>query len=497
MTLEELRAALSAAAEELRALDTEIGDKVPTDEQKSKWDEATARHAKAKTDLAAAEKEANDRRSAIANLPAPERRTEGGDGARYGRGPEVKLPKDPFDDVADARTLAFMDRGELRSRALSVLDDKRENVQHLEMLDQSQFGSGDVRAKIERLVNTRSKNFNGDVFARMLLLTESPQYRSAFQKAISGQVYFTPDEGRALDAVRELRTALNITTDASGGFAVPVLIDPTVIWTGQGHPNDFFQISRVENITTDEWKGVSSAGATAYWTTEGVAATDGAPTIAQPTVTTKKLTVYIPYSVEVGGDWPGFASEMATAIDMVWNEELVSKFTNGTGNTAQPTGFITALEATAGSQVASADSGSATAADVYKMWAALPIKYRRTSRWMSSTAIENAVRQAGTTDPNFTANLLVEGIPSLFGRPYHENDYMDGVVATTSDSTPLALGDFKHFLIANRVGLTVENIQHVIDTTTGTPTGQRALYAWGRIGSNVVNTNAFRILSQD
>jgi len=496
MTLEELRAALTAAAEELRSLDGEIGDKVPTDEQQTKWEESTKRHGEAKTALEAAEKRANDRRSAIAGLPPATTRTENGDGARGGRSPEVKLPKDPFEDVSDVRALAFMDRSDLRSRAMSVLDDKRENVQHLEMLDQSQFGTGDVRAKIERLIGTRSKNFNGDVFARMLLLTESPQYRSAFQKVISGQVYFTPDEGRALDAVRELRVALNITTDTQGGFAVPVLIDPTVIWTGQGHPNDYFQIARVENITNDEWKGVSSAGATAYWTSEGVASTDGSPTVAQPVVTTKKLTVYIPYSVEVGGDWPGFASEMATAIDLVWNEELVDKFTNGTGLTAQPTGFVTALEAVVGSQVASADSGSATAADVYKMFAALPIKYRKTARWMSSTAIENAIRQAGTTDPNFTANLLVEGIPGLFNKPYHENDYMDGVVLSTSASTPLAFGDFKNFLIANRVGLTVENIQHVIDTTKGTPTGQRALYAWGRIGSNVINSNGFRILSQ-
>lgn len=403
----------------------------------------------------------------------------------------------------DYRSSLAMQPADLRSRALKVLDDGRENVRHLDQLAENDpqhwdgDASGKIRSHVEKLLRkSDTKNWRGEHFARLVLLSENPHYRSGFQKLLAGAPYFTPEEGRALAQMAEYRAALNITTDNQGGYAIPVLIDSTVIWTGQGSPNDFLQISRVENITNDEWKGVTSAGATAYWTTEGVAATDGSPTIAQPVVPAKKLTVYIPYSIEVGGDWPGFATEMATAIDMVWNEELVDKFTNGLGTTAQPTGFVTKLEATVGSQVASDDSGSATAADVYRVWAALPIKYRRTSRWMSATAIENAIRQAGTTDPNFTANLLAEGIPGLFNRPFHENDYMDGVVASTSDSTPLALGDWRNFLIANRVGMSVENIMHVINTTTGTPTGQRALYGWGRIGSDVINTNAFRILSQ-
>jgi HK97 family phage major capsid protein len=483
VNLAELRARLEAIEAERREIHTAAGDGELNEEQQTRWDGLDTEETQLRADIATAEAaEARAARVAASR-------------ARFGAQFSPTRDEDPTDGVDLASSLR-MNPGELRSRALRVLDDGRENVRHLDMLNPAQFGSGDVREKVERLIGTRTANFRGDHFARMLLLTESPAYRSAFQKVLGGAAYFTPEEGRALDAVREARTALNITTDASGGFAVPILIDPTVIWTGQGHPNDFFQIARVENITTDEWKGVTSAGATAYWTTEGVAATDGAPTIAQPVVTTKKLTVYIPYSVEVGGDWPGFASEMAEAIDMVWNEELVSKFTNGLGTTAQPTGFVTALEAVVGSQVASDDSGSATAADVYRMWAALPIKYRRTARWMANTAIENAIRQAGTTDPNFTVNLLSDGLPSLFARPFHENDYMDGVVASTSDSTPLALGDWRNFLIANRVGLTVENIAHVIDTTTGTPTGQRALYAWGRVGSNVINAAGFRILSQ-
>lgn len=478
--LERLRQRQAAIAEELRALNTEIGEGDPTEEQQTRWDALDAEEQDIRT----------------TRIPAEERAARVRESrARFGANITPGRTDDPSEGLEFRATLGM--RGdELRSSALRMLDDSRVNVRHLDDLDPAQFGSGDVRAKVEKMLRTQTSSFNGEHFARMLLLTESPHYRSAFRKLMSGGLYFTPEEGRAMEQVADMRAALNITTDTQGGYAVPVLIDPTIIWTGQGHPNDYFQIARVENITTDEWKGVTSAGATAYWTTEGVKATDGAPTLAQPSVVTKKLTVYIPYSIEVGGDWPGFAGEMATAIDLVWNEELVDKFTNGLGTNAQPTGWVTALEAVTASQVASADSGSVTAADVYALYAALPVRYRRTARWMSSTAIENAVRQAGTTDPNFVNTITEEGIGRLMGKPYHENDYMDGVVASTSDSTPIGFGDFKSFLIANRVGLSVENIQHVIDTTSGTPTGQRALYAWGRIGSNVVNPNGMRILSQ-
>jgi HK97 family phage major capsid protein len=452
-----------------------------------------------------------ERAGLAARIEAEERAQRVADSRARWRGLQVKPGDDDDPALVDFRGTLGMPSTELRDRALRLLDENRENTQHLDMPEVRNasvgedgkggyggIGQGDIRAKLSKLIRKQSsKNWNQDYFLRMMLLTEHPHYRSAFRKLLAGSVHFTAEEGRALDEVAAMRAALNITTDAQGGYAIPVLIDPTVIWTSQGHPNDFLDISRVENITNDEWKGLSSAGATAYWNTEGIKSTDGSFTLAQPSVVTKRLNVYIPFSVEVQGDWPGFAGELTQAATMVWNEELVDKFTNGLGTTAQPTGVITALEAVTASQVASDDSGSATSADVYRVWAALPIRYRRTSRWMANTVIENAIRQAGTTDPNFVANMLEEGITGLFNRPFHENDYMDGVVASTSDSTPLLLGDFKQgFLIANRVGMTVETVQHVIDTTSGTPTGQRAMWAWGRVGSNVVNANAMRILSQ-
>ena len=49
-------------------------------------------------------------------------------------------------------------------------------------------------------------------------------------------------------------------TSVAGGYAVPVYIDPTVILSDQESSNPFLSICKVVDITTNAWKGVSSAG---------------------------------------------------------------------------------------------------------------------------------------------------------------------------------------------------------------------------------------------
>ena len=55
------------------------------------------------------------------------------------------------------------------------------------------------------------------------------------------------------------------------------------------------------------------------------------------------------------------------------------------------------------------------------------------------------------------------------------------------------IGDFRYYVIADRLGLTLEVIPHLFDTNN-MPTGQRGLYAYWRNGAKVVDANAFRTL---
>lgn len=228
--------------------------------------------------------------------------------------------------------------------------------------------------------------------------------------------------------------------------------------------------------------------------------TDGSPTLAQPTVPTKKLTTLVKYTFEFQGDFPNWAAQMASIMAEARSEALVAAFTSGLGNTAQPTGIITGLKAASGtSQLLMTTDGAMGATDFYKLWAALPVKYRANARWMWSTTASNTVRQyaVGTAaaDPNFTIDLTGDEIPRLFNRPVHYNDYMDGPpLSATSDVVPVILGDWRNFLIAQRVGATIETVQHMIDTTSGNPNGTRGTFMWERVGSGVTNPNGFRYL---
>ena len=65
--------------------------------------------------------------------------------------------------------------------------------------------------------------------------------------------------------------------------------------------------------------------------------------------------------------------------------------------------------------------------------------------------------------------------------------------ATTSGTIMAILGDFSQFVIYDRIGVNVEYIANVVDGS-GVPTGQRGLVAYKRVGSDVTDLDAFRLL---
>src|SRR5690606_21935187 len=340
---------------------------------------------------------------------------------------------------------------EVRSRALSVLDSD-DHVAHL---------SDDAKQRASQLIRESTKNTNGAIIAARLLLTENEHYQRAFMKLVtSPSPVLSVEESRALQAFEEFR-AMSIGTDSAGGFGVPVLIDPTIILTAQGHPNDILGLARVETITTDAWKGVSSAGVTWSFRAEATATTDGSPTLAQPVVNVHKCDGYIPYSIEVATDYPGFAGEMEALLSAGYSELLVQKLTVGAGDGSnEPYGIVTALDANTNVEVATTTAGTISASDVNGLWAELPIRYRspaaRTA-WMSHTGVNGAIQQLGQdAGAAFTVNFTAEGVTRLKGRPMYENDYMADLPAGTAAANLLIVGDWRNYLVAQRAGMQIE-----------------------------------------
>jgi HK97 family phage major capsid protein len=385
------------------------------------------------------------------------------------------------DPAGDTRRLT---NPEARDKALRVLDSR----------DAADLSDAQ-KTQVERMLRRDT------ITARRILVTENEDYRSAWMKMVTDvHPVLTPEENRAVQAWYEFR-ALGDWTTTAGGFGIPVFIDPSIILTAQESGNPFLSIAKQVTVNTNQWKGVSSAGVTWAFQTEAAATTDNSPTLAQPTVLVHMARGFIPYSIEVGMDYPGFASEMGTLLAQGYDELLVQKFTVGSG-TNEPKGILTAISAVSGDRVKVTTGGTIGAPDPYAVWKALPQKYRRNASWLMSVGVNNAIRQIGAANVfhGYTVNLPEGWADQLFNRPVYESAYMpDTTTWTTTAEGQAIVGDFQNFVVARNGGMSVELVpqlfqQVVAGTGPAVPTGQRGWFAYARIGSDSSNTAGFRLL---
>jgi HK97 family phage major capsid protein len=288
--------------------------------------------------------------------------------------------------------------------------------------------------------------------------------------------------------VQEERTALAVGAGAQGQFAIPFTLDPSVLLSSAGVISPIRQIARTESIVTDVWKGVSSAGITAGFAAEATEASDNAPVLAQPTVDTAKAFAFVPFSIEIGQDWTSLQSEMARLFADSKNVLEATAFLTGTG-TNEPKGVLTGLTTT--QRVQTATTNVYALADVYSLKQALPARFVSGASWTQHpTNLDRAFRFVGgnSTEPIFypTRDGRILGIPT------YEWSTMTSTMATTNKIA--IYGDFSNFLIADRIGGTIELIPHLFGTTNRYPMGQRGLYYYWRVGSDVLVQNAFRYL---
>jgi HK97 family phage major capsid protein len=210
---------------------------------------------------------------------------------------------------------------------------------------------------------------------------------------------------------------------------------------------------------------------------------------------------FIPYSIEVGEDYPGFASEMSTLLAEGYDELLVDKFTRGTGS-GEPYGILTCLSASASVRVTVTTVGSIGAPDPYKVWKAIPQRFRRNASWLMSVGVNNAIRQIGAANVfhGYTVNLPVDWADQLMGRAVYESAYMpDTTTSNTAPEGQAVVGDFNNFVIVRNGGMSVELLPQLFQQVTAgsgpaVPTGQRGWFAYARVGSRSVNDAAFRLL---
>jgi HK97 family phage major capsid protein len=469
-TKEELRDLIAFLDAHLVAIDKGSESRSLDADEQIRFDEGLAARTEAKTQLDQIEA----REAKVAELartaPAAVIDGDGNKGA-----PIMIVRNDPF-DMSEVRWNAPV--GEVRSKALAAIeqvegltDAHREQAEH-----------------VLRSVDTRDGRI-----AKHMLATGAPDYRSAFLKLAAGDGALLSEAERS--AV-ELSRAASL-TDANGGYAVPFTLDPTIIDTGSHSTNPFRQISRVVQITTDAWNGVSSAGVTASWDAEGAEVSDDAPTLAQPTIPVYKGQAFVPFSVEIGGDWANIESDVRMMIANAKDDLEGAAFATGSGS-AQPTGITKALDGTT-SEIAPTTAETFALADVYKLEGTLQARYRANASWVANKVIYNTIRQFDTTGGSALWERIGAGMPSqLLGYNAYESSNMDGVLpdaAATADNFLAVIGDFSNYVIVDRVGLSIELVPHLFHTSNNRPSGQRGFLAWWRVGADSVNDAAFAMLS--
>lgn len=429
---------------------------------------------------------------------------ENGDGARVERDRGV-------DNLSRGLTQAGRpynrrDEGEYIDRAKRVVDQAHRQLP----AEAGDFVDGLLRAD-------PTNEYDPGYIARRILVTETPAYKTAFLGALSAAQHGLPailsaEETDALRAYQMLeRTyeraygnyiarAASENTTTAGGFGVPALVDPSIIFTSGAADVPLLRVCRVEQVTTNLWQGISSAGMTWSYDTEAAEVSDDAATLAKPTVTVHMARGYIPYSIEVGMDYPNFANEMGRLLNQGYSDLLASKTMVGSGS-GEPFGYFTALDANTNDEVTPTTDGAFGAVDVFKVFNALPERFRSRATWIMSISVESAIRSfasaAGSSSSYFTVDLTADGITRINGRPTIVTDYAPtfsgSVPGTTGAANILIVADCSNYLWASRAGMSIETVPLIIGSSQR-PTGQRGLFAWSRNGGDSVNDLGARLL---
>lgn len=319
-----------------------------------------------------------------------------------------------------------------------------------------------------------------------------PHYETAFAKKIAGvggaEQELEEDEREAMLAVGRAmaQRSLAVGEGSTGGFAIPLALDPTIILTSSGAVSPLRQLASTATITTSEWKGVASEGVEAHFRGEGEEAADDSPELSQPAIVPQRADCFVPFSAEVGEDWAGIRTELARLMADAKDVLEAEKFLSGTG-TKQPFGLLKG----ATEIVETATEGKLAVDDPYTLAEALPPRFQPNASWLTSLTIANNIARfagPGSEEPS----LFNDARDRLLMKPWSECSDMASKVE--SEAKVAVYGDLKSgFKVVDRIGMRIELIQNLMGENNR-PLGQRGLFCFWRTGSKVVNKAAIRVL---
>ena len=157
-----------------------------------------------------------------------------------------------------------------------------------------------------------------------------------------------------------------------------------------------------------------------------------------------------------------------------------------------PRGVVAAVAAVTASIVTAAATGTFAVGDIYNTSDALRPRDAAQASWIANKKVFSKARQFDTSGgSSFWANLGM-GVPNqLLGQPIYEASAMTSTL--TNGSNVLLAGNFAEYYIVDRVGMAVM-YDPIVKGTNGRPSGQGGWFAFWRVGADVVDASAFRLL---
>jgi hypothetical protein len=224
---------------------------------------------------------------------------------------------------------------------------------------------------------------------------------------------------------------------------------------------------------------------------------DDTPTLAQPTATVTKARGVHPVLDRGRQDWGALESEMAKLIQDAKDTRGGHGLRHRRRHGVNPQGVLTGATGTV-----AAGTAAFAVAHAYALLEALPPRFRPNATFVANLVQYNRIRQLDTAGGAslWVQNLRQGGVGttrparrrSFLGKPAYESSVMSSVLTATAKL--MIFGDFRYFLIVDRIGMTVEVVPHLFGSTNQRPIGSRGLLAYWRNTSRVLSTAAFKTL---
>ncbi|SDO29621.1 phage major capsid protein, HK97 family [Halomonas shengliensis] len=319
---------------------------------------------------------------------------------------------------------------------------------------------------------------------------EVTEHKAAFESFIR--------KGRE-DGLRELeQKALNTTTDADGGYAVPEELDRNILELLKDESPMRQVCSQITVSTPDYKKLVNLGGAGSGWVGEAAArpATD-TPTLAQIAAIMGEIYAN-PQATQTSLDDVFFDAEawLNAEVAREFAEQEGAAFLNGDG-TNKPKGILSYAFDTAGDasrafgtlqKIHSGTAGDFVPDDLIKLVYNLKKGYRAGATWMLPMLTLFKVRTMKDDQGNYLWRPGIEaGEPSsLLGYAVTENEDMPAVAA---DANAVLFGDFRRaYTIVDRIGTRV-----LRDPFTNKP--NVGFYTTKRVGGMLTDSQAVKALT--